>query len=586
VGRPALDYFPEFGPVAIDPAGRYYFGFGRSGSLCAWDSSSGRRVWELDHSDHYLKWIGIAVAPDSRRVVVSRPIGAANGELSEWRFEPNTNLETAIQKRPAAVSVLPMRSRIMELSFSSSGDRLFTGDLEGHFGTVHFATGEWQMFNVEHDGRVSWMGLSADGQRLATTSVDGTARLWDVRMKPPEPRLYTNGYTVWNATFSPDSRSFVLAGEEAAEIRDAASGALRHRLPMQQFVTHVDFSPDGRRVVAGGDAGATRVWDAQTGEPVTPVLRGSPNHHLEFSHSGRWFLIVTSGSTVTVHETETGRQVGPTLTNDTIAVHAHFSPDDRFLVITTHHGDIEFWSVPEGRRLEKQIRHKDVAWTAQFSPDGTKLLTASRDRTAALWDLETGRLLREFQHDQQVYHASFSPDGRRILTGDANHLAHVWDVETGRRLFALLPHPGGVWHGEFSRDGRVLITGDDAGNARIWEAATGLPLSGWVRNGRSLKRARFSPDGRRALSAADGGTVRVWPILLCPLPAPAWLPELAEAVAGRHLRNDGVPESVPREQWQTLSASLGSLAGEDFYARWVRWFLKERMQEHPAMFEP
>src|SRR6185503_15866372 len=83
VGRPALEYFREFGPVAIDPAGRYYFGFGRGGSLCAWDSSSGRRVWELDHSDYYLKWIGIAVAPDSRRVVVSRPIGAANGELSE-----------------------------------------------------------------------------------------------------------------------------------------------------------------------------------------------------------------------------------------------------------------------------------------------------------------------------------------------------------------------------------------------------------------------------------------------------------------------------------------------------------------------
>src|SRR6185503_2479009 len=278
-------------------------------------------------SDHYLKWIGIAVAPDSRRVVVSRPIGAANGELSEWRFEPNTNLETAIEKRTAAISVLPMRSRIMELSFSPSGDRLFTGDLEGHFGTVHFATGEWQMFNVEHDGRVSWMGLSADGQRLATTSVDGTAHLWDVRMKPPEPRLYTNGYTVWNATFSPDSRWFVLAGEEAAEIRDAASGALRHRLPMQQFVTHVDFSPDGGRVIAGGDKGATRVWDSQTGEPVTPMLRGTPNHHVEFSHDGRLFLIVTSASTVAVHEIETGRQVGPTLTNDTIAVHAHFSPD-------------------------------------------------------------------------------------------------------------------------------------------------------------------------------------------------------------------------------------------------------------------
>jgi len=269
-----------------------------------------------------------------------------------------------------------------------------------------------------------------------------------------------------------------------------------------------------------------------------------------------------------------------------MGVHAHFSPDDRCLIVTTQHGDVEFWGLSEGRRLKKTMRHKDVIWTAQFSPDGTKFVTASRDRTAALWDLETGRLLREFRHDQQVYYAAFSPDGRRILTGDANHLAHVWDVETGRRLFVLLPHPGGVWYGEFSRDGRVVITGDDAGNARLWEASTGLPLSGWIRNGISLKRARFSPDGRRALSAADSGTVRVWPVLMCPLPAPAWLPELAEAVAGRRLREDGVPESVPAERWATLSAALGSLSGDDFYARWARWFLVERMKPHPAAFAP
>jgi WD40 repeat protein/serine/threonine protein kinase len=586
VGRPILDRYPGLGPVAIDPEGQYLFGIGSEGWLCAWEASSGQRIWQLDQMELDMNWIAAAMTPDRRRVVVSTPVGAAHGELSEWTFEPNTNPAKAVGKRKTAVSVLPRRSRIMELTFSRSGDRLFTGDLEGHLGTVDFATREWPMFNAEHDGRVTWMGLSADAQQLATTSVDGTARLWDVRMKAPEPRLYTNGYSIWNAAFSPDSRLFVIAGMQAAEIRDTASGALLHRLPMNEFVTHVDFSPDGRRVVAGGDLGATRVWDTQTGKPVTPMLHGSPSHHLEFSPDGRWFLIVTSASRVSVHETETGRQVGPTLFNDTIAVHAHFSPDGRLVVVTTQHGGVEFWSVPDGRRLEKPVRHRDVVWTAQFSPDGKKLLTASRDRTAAVWEVETGRLLREFRHDQEVYVASFSPDGRRILSGDANHLAYVWDVETGRRLFGLLPHPGGVWYGEFSRDGRVLITGDDAGNARLWEAATGLPLCGWIRNGPSLKRARLSPDGRHALSAGEGGTVRVWPVLLCSLPAPPWLPDLAEAVAGRRLREDGVPESVPVERWKTLSASLGPLAGGDFYARWARWFLKERLQEKPAMFEP
>ena len=73
------------------------------------------------------------------------------------------------------------------------------------------------------------------------------------------------------------------------------------------------------------------------------------------------------------------------------------------------------------------------------------------------------------------------------------------------------------------------------------------------------------------LSAADG-TVRVWPVLwrAC---RPLHAGRLRGSLAGRRLREDGVPESVPVERWKTLSGSLGSLVCEDFYALWARWFI-------------
>jgi len=242
--------------------------------------------------------------------------------------------------------------------------------------------------------------------------------------------------------------------------------------------------------------------------------------------------------------------------------------------------------VPAGTRLERSVRHKDVIWTTRFSPDERLLLTASRDRTAALWDADTGRLVREFRHEQQVLTAAFSPDGKRILTGDGSRRAFIWDAATGQRLMELMPHPGAAWYGEFSTDGRLILTGDDAGNARLWDAASGLPLSGWVKNGPSLKRTHLSPDGRWALSAAEDGTVRVWPVLVAPLPAPAWLPELAEALAGRRLRDDGTLEPVPAERWLALNKSLAASTADDFYARWAKWFLVERMKDKPAAFVP
>jgi WD40 repeat protein len=153
-------------------------------------------------------------------------------------------------------------------------------------------------------------------------------------------------------------------------------------------------------------------------------------------------------------------------------------------------------------------------------------------------------------------------------------------------LNELMTHPGSVWHGEFSADGKLILTGDDAGNARLWDGTTGLPLAGWARNGVSLKRTHLSPDGKWALSAAEDGRVRVWPVLYASLPAPTWLPKVAEALAGRRLRDDGALEQVPPERWFALNEWLAASTADDLYSRWAKWFLVERMKEKPLLFVP
>src|SRR5262249_49406313 len=153
-----------------------------------------------------------------------------------------------------------------------------------------------------------------------------------------------------------------------------------------------------------------------------------------------------------VRETETGRQLGPTMTNTARGVSARFHPDGKSVVVATDNGTVEFWSIPAGQRNEIPARHKDVVWSLNFSPDGNLLLSASRDRTAMLWDADTGKPIREFRHEQQVYNAIFSRDGKRIATGDASHKAHIWDAKTGQQILSLPAHPGGVWYVEFSSD--------------------------------------------------------------------------------------------------------------------------------------
>jgi WD40 repeat protein len=72
-----------------------------------------------------------------------------------------------------------------------------------------------------------------------------------------------------------------------------------------------------------------------------------------------------------------------------------------------------------------------------FSPDSALILTASRDKTAKLWDAVSGKLVACFEHQASVKNATFSPDGTRVLTASLDHSAKLWDVRLGQ-AYSLL----------------------------------------------------------------------------------------------------------------------------------------------------
>ena len=82
-----------------------------------------------------------------------------------------------------------------------------------------------------------------------------------------------------------------------------------------------------------------------------------------------------------------------------------------------------------GSMLQKLV-HDDAVNSIVFSPDGSKVATASRDKTARIWDVATGKMLQKLAHDGSVYSVVFSPDGSKLATASRDKTARIWDVAT------------------------------------------------------------------------------------------------------------------------------------------------------------
>jgi hypothetical protein len=94
-------------------------------------------------------------------------------------------------------------------------------------------------------------------------------------------------------------------------------------------------------------------------------------------------------------------------------------------------------------------------------------------------------------------------------------------------------------------------------------------------HGSQVCSAEFSPDGSHVLTCSPDRQVRIWEVTSAPLPMPAWLPELAEALAGQQTDAQEVSGAVPVEKLYELRRQLATNTNQTHYGHWARWFFAD-----------
>jgi hypothetical protein len=214
-----------------------------------------------------------------------------------------------------------------------------------------------------------------------------------------------------------------------------------------------------------------------------------------------------------------------------------------------------------------------------FSPDGTRVITASNDKTARVWNAQTGQpTVAPLEHQDVVSSAGFSPDGTRVVTASFDDTAQVWDARTGQPVGSKLQHRLTVLSAAFSPDGTRVVTASMDGTARVWDAQTGQPVGAVLPHRNSVNSAAFSADGTRVVTASEDGTARVWDVMPVSESEAGILADAAEALSGYRVNEGGalVQVASPNELVTRLRQSLDPIrGGEPAALSALRWLFED-----------
>jgi WD40 repeat protein len=140
---------------------------------------------------------------------------------------------------------------------------------------------------------------------LASTSTDGTIKLWNAETGAEIRTLTGHADGVLEVAFSPDGKQLASASaDKTLKLWDAATG-----VEIRTFVGHADvvwsvaFSPDGRRLVSSGRDRALKIWDAQSGAELLTV-RSCDEGPAIFSSDGRWLACGVDGAIAVMDSVE------------------------------------------------------------------------------------------------------------------------------------------------------------------------------------------------------------------------------------------------------------------------------------------
>ncbi|KAL7794033.1 WD40-repeat-containing domain protein [Trichoderma afarasin] len=252
----------------------------------------------------------------------------------------------------------------------------------------------------QYHGHVKFVAFSHDSRLLASATLDGNIRIWDIATGHFQETLQ----------------------DPCRETRDGD----------RRWYTSLAFSHNSKALASGSNDGYIRIWDTTTGRCQGTRQNDSKSVlSVAFSHNSN-LLASGSGTTIHIWDVATGSHQ-KTLEGHRGGINAvAFSNDPKLLASASNDGTVKLWNTTTGECQQTLQGRGMSVRSVTFSHD-SKLLALGSELGIELWNTTTGQrqeILRG--HKSEVRSLAFSYDSKLLASGSDDGTVKIWNTTTSQ----------------------------------------------------------------------------------------------------------------------------------------------------------